>query len=122
MHHGVELEIPEDVEIPTCSHCGESFYDARTAKLVDDALDEELERRRRLVLERAVNSLERLTTRAKLEALLNLSPGYLSKMLSGKKKVSHRTAMLLDFIAQQPGVGLERAVTVFERAHEGSGQ
>lgn len=114
VHHGTRLEIPEDVSIPTCSACGERFYDEETSARVDKGLDHALDEIRFDVLKNALEMLERLTTRNKLEVMLDLSPGYLGKLLKRTKKVGHRTAMLLDFIAKQRG-GLEHAASVFER-------
>ncbi len=102
-HHGVRLEIPEDVKIPECSHCGERFFDEATAKLVDTRLDNILEDRRHAVFVKALERVERLTTRGKLETLLDWSPGYISKMIARRKKVEHRTAVLFDLIAADPG-------------------
>lgn len=42
-HHGTRLEIPEDVLIPTCSECGERFYNEETADRVDKRLDQLLD-------------------------------------------------------------------------------
>ena len=102
-HHGVRLEIPEDVKIPTCGHCGERFFDEATAKQVDTRLDEILEDRRYAVFINALERVERLTTRGKLETILDWSPGYISKMMGRRKKVEHRTAVLFDLIAADPG-------------------
>ena len=102
VHHGVRLEIPEDVEIPTCDHCGERFYDSDTAARVDARLDEVLERRRFAVFRDALARIERLTTRSKLETILDWSPGYISKMLR-RGKVEQRTAALLELVAVDPG-------------------
>ncbi len=113
-HHGLRLEIPATVEIPTCNHCGERFYNDDIAKRVDAALDEELQARRLRVIRIALKELERLTTRSRIESLLDISPGYLSKIMNGKKPVTHRMAVLLDTLAQEPGKNLERTIRAFE--------
>ncbi len=52
---------------------------------------------------KALERVERLTTRGKLETLLDWSPGYISKMIARRKKVEHRTAVFFDLIAADPG-------------------
>jgi len=113
-HHGLRFEIPATVAIPTCNNCGERFYNDDVAKRVDMALDEELQARRLRVIRRAVTELERLTTRSRIERLLDISPGYLSKLMNGKKPATHRMAVLLDTLAQEPGKNLDRTIRVFE--------
>ncbi|MEE8409787.1 MAG: hypothetical protein V3T05_09295 [Myxococcota bacterium] len=61
-----------------------------------------------------MKELERLTTRSRIESLLDISPGYLSKIMNGKKPVTHRMAVLLDTLAQEPGKNLERTIRAFE--------
>lgn len=102
MHHGVRLEIPADVELPTCDHCGERFFDDDTAARVDARLNEILDQRRYAVFRAALQRIERLTTRGKLETILDWSPGYISKMLR-RGKVEQRTAALLELVAIDPG-------------------
>jgi hypothetical protein len=113
-HHNVRLEIPADVEIPTCNNCGEQFFNEATARLVDARLDQVLEERLHAVFVAALEEIERLTTRGKLEKLLDWSPGYISKMITRRKKVEHRTAVLFELIAEDPG-RLKRAIDAIER-------
>jgi YgiT-type zinc finger domain-containing protein len=42
-HRGICLEIPKDIKIPECDHCGERFFDEATVKQVDAKLDKILE-------------------------------------------------------------------------------
>lgn len=42
MHHGVQLEIPADVLIPTCTICHEEWWDRKTVEYVDERLDQVL--------------------------------------------------------------------------------
>jgi hypothetical protein len=44
-HAATTLELPSDVEIPTCDHCGAEWYDDTMAREVDKVLAAELERR-----------------------------------------------------------------------------
>jgi hypothetical protein len=37
-YHGEIFEIPADLEIPTCDHCGEEWFDLTTAEKIDAAL------------------------------------------------------------------------------------
>ena len=43
IHHGMYLEIPEDIKIPTCNQCGETYYDEKLSQYVDKRLNKLIE-------------------------------------------------------------------------------
>lgn len=98
-----KLELPESLAIPTCSNCGETWYDAETSEAVERAL----ERAAAAVLERIGNDAIRLLAEHErqrdLEDLLNLSRGYLSKVKHGKETPSAALVALLALLAKRPG-------------------
>ena len=97
------LEIPEDFPIPTCNNCGAEWLDEKTA----DALDQRLEEAFREALkERALKSIEEISkhvSQRKLESLLGLSQGYLSKLRSGDRVPSAELVSQLALISHAPG-------------------
>ncbi len=95
-----DLELPADVELPTCNACGEVYADSDADA---DALDAALERAfTEAVSAKAQTALSELVLRGHkqrdLERLLGLSAGYLSKLKSGKD-VSPQLASCLMMLA-----------------------
>jgi hypothetical protein len=93
-----DLELPSDLQIPTCDGCGADFIDRRTAKRVDAALEAAYQR---AVSERArldVETIARSMPQRDLERLIGVSVGYLSKIKSGKE-ISGPLASLLGLLA-----------------------
>ncbi|MCP3963477.1 MAG: hypothetical protein GY719_37050 [bacterium] len=97
------LPLPGDLEIPTCNSCGTEWIDRATASAVDAALEREYQRRLRQL---AVTDLERLAarqvTQRRLEQLLGLSQGYLSKIRSGASRPSAALVSCLHLLAGDP--------------------
>ncbi len=111
------LPLPEDLEIPTCDACGEEWIDRATAQVIDATLEREHQDR---LQQLAVASLEKLAdnrvTQRRLEKLLGLSHGYLSKIRSG---VSHPSAALvscLHLLANDPHCRLREMEESFAAA------
>lgn len=44
LRHGIDLPIPEDFEIPTCSQCGEEYMTPEISGPLDQLLEELLAR------------------------------------------------------------------------------
>lgn len=94
------LPIPADCPIATCSRCG--------AQYLPDALDEYLnpvyqaELRSRAAL--AIAQLGGRISQRKLELLLNLSQGYLSRLKSGGGNPSASLISLLYLLGNSPGL------------------
>ena len=97
------LPIPDDLAIPTCGACGAEWIDRPTAKAVDAALEREYQERLRQL---AVTDLQQLAashvTQRRLERLLGLSHGYLSKIRSGASRPSATLVSCLHLLASDP--------------------
>lgn len=97
------LSLPEDLPIPTCSVCGEQWIDRTTAQAMDAALEQQYQSR---LSELAVVHLEKLTeqrvTQRRLERILGLSQGYLSKIRAGTSRPSPMLVSCLFLLATDP--------------------
>lgn len=100
----VALTVPSTLEIPTCDNCGSEWIDPKTAHLLDEALQqayvEELHNR----LEAALVAILQATnvSQRRLEHLLGLSVGYLSRVRSKRGDASAQLVSALALIAEDP--------------------
>lgn len=100
------------VNVPTCTSCGERFIDAKTAKAWDEALDEGLAVKQRRLLSEALDRLIDVRLQREWEKRLGLSPGYLSRLKSGKE-CSVPLTTLLALLAEAPQAAWERVGRVW---------
>lgn len=107
------LPLPEDVAIPTCSRCRAEHLDARTqqalAPLLAQLYATELRRR----IHKAVAELGRVTSQRRIEALLGLSQGYLSRLKAGAGTPSPALVLQLQQLALDPTSRLQEAERVW---------
>lgn len=88
------MSVPS-LDLPTCSHCGETWLDKEATQQLHDALEKSFTE---VLSERSIWALDKLrgTIRQQdLERLLGLSAGYLSKVKAGKHTSGPLTAALL---------------------------
>lgn len=99
----VELPVPETVEIPTCTSCGTEWIDARAAAELDAALQEVYESQ---LKEEAVRLIQQLAQHSipqnRVERILGLSQGYLSKVRSGASRPSAMLVVCLRLLSRDP--------------------
>lgn len=100
--HVPALPVPSDLPIPTCRRCGREYLDARTARLLDNGLEVSYRKLLRGKFERALKAVAREATQARLEQLLGLSQGYLSKVKSGERDPSPELVGELHVLARDP--------------------
>ena len=97
------LELPESLPIPTCDACGEQWINRTTAQAMDAALEQQYQRR---LTELATVHLEKLgaqhITQRRLEKILGLSQGYLSKVRAGASRPSQMLVSCLFLLATDP--------------------
>jgi hypothetical protein len=97
------LAVPEDLPIPTCDACGEQWIDRTTAQAMDEALEQQYQSR---LGELAGAYLEKLAaqhiTQRRLEQILGLSQGYLSKIRAGTSRPSPMLVSCLFLLAMDP--------------------
>jgi NMD protein affecting ribosome stability and mRNA decay len=99
----LELEIPAHVVIPTCANCGAEWIDESAAKALDVALEgayeSKLRKRFEVALERTLNEEG---SQARVERILGISPGYLSKLKHGKRNPSAEMVSALALVSANP--------------------
>jgi hypothetical protein len=106
-----KLQVPDDLVIPTCNHCGEQWISPADAKRIDAAL-EVVYRQELLAKVRAV--LPDPKDADRIERDLGLSRGYLSRLRTGRKIPSEPLVAILALIHQQPSV-LKKVEAMWER-------
>jgi hypothetical protein len=96
------LEIPDDFPIPTCSNCGAEWIDGKTAEELDEALSRAFRAELRARVLKAILDIGKHAPQRKLERLLGLSQGYLSKLRSGDRIPSTELVSQLALISRDP--------------------
>ncbi|HEY3411765.1 MAG TPA: helix-turn-helix domain-containing protein [Armatimonadota bacterium] len=97
-----DLEIPADLEIPTCSNCGAEWIDSHTAARIDAALAKVAAERLGKLAREAIETLTTDLSQTELEKQLGLSAGYLSKVKRGRESPSAQLVGLLALLASRP--------------------
>lgn len=97
------LAVPSTLAIPTCDHCGNEWIDPKTAEALDEALQrayaEELHKRVDAALEQI---LALGIPQRRIEQLLGLSIGYLSRLRGRRGDASAQVVSALALLAQDP--------------------
>jgi len=100
----VALAVPSTFEIPTCTHCGNEWIDPGTAKALDEVLQrtyaDELHKRLEAAIDQILSVVE--IPQRKLEQLLGLSEGYLSRLRGRRGDPSAQVVSALALLAQDP--------------------
>ena len=98
------LTVPSTLTIPTCDHCGNEWIDPRTARAIDETLREayadELHKRLEAALVAILTAAD--VSQRRLEELLGLSIGYLSRVRSKRGDTSAQLVSALALIAEDP--------------------
>jgi hypothetical protein len=116
-YKNVDLEVPGDVEIPTCENCGAEWIDGTTAKALDTAMETIYEETQRERLEEALGKiLEHESNQTRIERALSVSPGYLSKLKHERRVPSGLLVSVLDLISEDPEHALARLESRAKRA------
>jgi len=100
------LPIPEDFPLPTCIKCRTEVLDKETHAKLAPLLLEEYRSALRRRIRRIIDALTGHTSQRKLELLLGLSQGYLSRLRSGSGNPSPELVSHLALIAKDPSVRL----------------
>jgi len=100
------LILPEDFAIPTCSACGTETLDTETRTRVDAILSASYQHVLRQRIRRAIDTLMSYTSLRRLELLLGLSQGYLSRLRLGAGNPSAELVSHLALIAKDPSARL----------------
>lgn len=100
-----DLEIPADVAIPTCTHCGTEYLDAAAAQRLDEGLKDAFQRVLSKKMDSSLEALRPHIAQRDLERLLGLSGGYLSKLKGGKETSAPLVAALM-LLSSEPAMRL----------------
>lgn len=115
------LLVPEDLEIPTCDQCGAEWFDEATAKRVDAVLEplyrEELRRRMR----KAIAVISACISQQRVENVLGMSQGYLSKLKAGDRDPSPELVSELALLARDPQGRFQELLEFWGQAEEETG-
>lgn len=101
-HKTMTLELPADLEVPTCDRCGAEWYDDTTAREVDEALEGIYRHELRERVRAAIDTLTEHVSQRKMERMLGLSHGYLSKLRNGAVDPSPELVGNLALLARDP--------------------
>ena len=98
------LAVPSDLAIPTCDNCGNEWIDGETAAAIDAALEsaysDELHKRLNVALEQILKLAD--MPQRRIEQLLGLSAGYLSRLRGRRGEASAQVVSVLALVAQDP--------------------
>lgn len=96
------LAIPADFPIPTCSRCRALLIDAQTKAALSPLMQAGYRNALRRRVRRAIDTLIQHISQRRLEMLLGLSQGYLSRLRSGSGNPSPELVSHLALIANDP--------------------
>jgi hypothetical protein len=98
------LAVPSTLAIPTCDKCGNEWIDPETAEALDTALQgayaDELHKRLEAALVTIFASAD--ISQRRLEQVLGLSVGYLSRLRARRGDASAQLVSALALIAEDP--------------------
>ena len=105
-----QLPIPDDFEIPTCGRCGSEYSEESIDRKLDQALAsvylDSLQALAKASIgrltERDPETKRRFISQRRLELVLGLSQGYLSRLLSGHGTPSAPLVPLLGLLSLSP--------------------
>jgi hypothetical protein len=100
------LEVPATLELPTCADCGEEYLDSGASAALNEALENAYQEVLRKLISKTISDLGPKVPKYRLERLLGLSRGYLSKL--PEKNTSAALVCLLTLIARDPEHAISR--------------
>ena len=107
----MELPVPKELPIPTCDHCGTQSFNDSYAHAFDETMEAVFRTELRARARTQIEALSKHISQAKLERLLGVSQGYLSKLRSSEKDPSAELVAHLALLAADP----KRRVKELER-------
>jgi len=109
------VPIPVDILIPTCTKCGAEWLDEETTKALDRALEAGYRAELRTRAARAIEAISRHAAQRRIELLLGLSQGYLSKVRAGARDPSAELVSQLALLAGDPEARLRELEDYWNR-------
>ena len=96
------MPIPDSFPIPTCSRCHAEFFDVRTREALAPLLHERYPEQLRQRAKQAIDILMLHISQRRLELLIGLSQGYLSRLRIGAGNPSAELVSHLAMLAHDP--------------------
>lgn len=100
------LAIPDDLPIPACGRCQSEYLDEDSALAIQPRLQQAYLAALHVRLRLAVDVLSQHMSQRRLEQLLGLSQGYLSRLRAGAGNPSPELVSHLALLAQDPATRL----------------
>jgi len=111
------LPVPDDLAIPECDQCGETFMDAAVAARIDKAMHEIYQQDLKARAQAAIAAIiERGVTQQRVEQALGLSQGYLSKVRHGTTNVTPLLVSQLWRLSKSPSRQIRELERYWEHA------
>jgi hypothetical protein len=96
------MAIPDSFPIPTCSRCHAEFFDVRTTEALAPLLHDQYQEQLRQRAKQAIDTLMMHISQRRLELLIGLSQGYLSRLRIGTGNPSAELVSHLAMLAHDP--------------------
>jgi hypothetical protein len=112
----LELKVPADIKIPTCDKCGTEWLDAATSKTLTAALEKEYRAVLHSLAAAAIKKIREKHSTRRLEQLLGMSEGYLSKLSTGRSEPSAELVAHLGLLAADVRRRTRELENMWERA------
>jgi hypothetical protein len=101
------LEVPASFEIPTCDTCHSEWMNESTAAALDKVLEGRFRQELRSRVIDAIQVITQTVSQSRLETLIGLSGGYISKVKCGERDPSPELVSELALLATNPQKGVE---------------
>jgi len=98
-YRDAEVELREDIDLPTCDNCGEHKLGEEDSEELDEALEKSYREQRREEQREVIESVTKKLAQTEVEHILGLSAGYISKAKRGQKILhssTYRALLVLD--------------------------
>lgn len=103
MYKFLECEVPAELPIPTCDHCGSEWHNDQTAAHFDRVMEAVFRGDLLALAQRAIARIEDCAIRqSEVERVLGLSTGYLSKLKRGERSPEPALVSELVLVAADP--------------------
>ena len=116
----LELKVPADFKIPTCDNCVAEWMDAATSKALTATLEKEYRSALGAMAITAIKKIRETQSTRRLEQLLDLSEGYLSKLSTGKSVPSAELVAHLGLLAKDVKGRTRELENMWQRASKAS--
>jgi hypothetical protein len=96
------IEVPAGLPIPTCDNCETEWMNESTAASLDAALESTYRGEVRKRFDRLLRAILEVINQRRLESIMGVSDGYISKLKRGEREPSMEFVTHLALIAKDP--------------------